>query len=78
MMLTRLFVRCKTWRCGADICLERVPGFYFWGNDLRYEGATPLRVTCGACLKTHRYKLRHVTVRYGGDALGGVPAVVDP
>ncbi len=74
---TRLFVRCRTWRCRADINLEGVPGFYFRGNELRYEGPTPLRVTCSACRKTHQYKLRDVTVRYAGEALGGVPAVLD-
>ena len=78
VMLTRLFVRCRTWRCRADINLEGVPGFYFWGKELRYEGPSPLRVTCGACHKTRTYKLRDVTVRYGGDALRGVNAVVDP
>jgi hypothetical protein len=26
----------------------------------------------------HKYRLSDVTVRYGGDALRGVPAVVDP
>jgi hypothetical protein len=77
-IFTRLFVRCKTWRCRTDVHLDGVPGFYFWANELRYEGPAPLRVTCSACRKTHSYKLSDVTVRYGGDALRGVPAVVDP
>ncbi len=74
---TRLFVRCRTWRCRKDVHLDGVPGFYFWDKELRYEGAVPLRVTCSACGKTHQYKLRDVTVRYGGEALAGVPAVLD-
>ncbi|HUB20568.1 MAG TPA: hypothetical protein VL990_18145 [Acidobacteriaceae bacterium] len=75
---TRLFVRCRTWRCREDINLQDIPGFYFWGKELKYEGPVPLRVTCGACYKTHKYKLKDVTVRYAADALRGVNAVVDP
>lgn len=77
-ILTRLFVRCRTWRCRKDIGLDPVPGFYFWDKELRYEGPVPVRVQCGACRKTHSYKLRDVMVRYGGDAIDGANAIIDP
>lgn len=70
-ILTRLFVRCRTWRCKADLRLDDVPGFYFLGGELVYEGS-PFRLTCPACRKAHRYTLQDVTVRYASEALGGV------
>ena len=33
MMLKRIFAKCKTWRCRAEISLDEIPGFYFYGND---------------------------------------------
>jgi len=71
MKLTRLFVRCSTWRCGTEIRLDHTPGFYFWADELKYVGP-PLRITCSVCHKAHRYNLSDVKVRYGADALGGV------
>jgi hypothetical protein len=73
-ILTRLYVGCKSWRCTADLRLDDVPGFYFIASELIYEGP-PFHLTCPACGKTHRYKLSDVTVRYAGDALGGVMPV---
>jgi hypothetical protein len=77
-IFTRLFVRCRTWRCRKDIGLDPVPGFYFWGAELRYEGPSPLRVTCSACRKSHIYKLSDVMVRQAGDAVAGENALVEP
>ena len=68
MMLIRLFAKCKTWRCKAEISLEETPGFYFWGKELKYEGSS-FRVACKACGKSHRYTLRNVIVYRGGDAI---------
>ncbi len=68
MMLTRLFAPCKSWRCKAEISLDDVPGFYFMGNELKYEGSS-FRLTCKQCGKSHGYKLRDVIVRRGGDAI---------
>ena len=68
MMLTRLFAKCKSWRCPAEVSLDDVPGFYFWGDELKYEGSS-FRLTCKACGKSHTYKLRHVIVRRGADAI---------
>jgi hypothetical protein len=67
-ILTRLFVRCRTWRCGKDISLDDVPGFYFLADELVYEGP-PLSLTCAACGKAHAYQLSDVVVRRGADAL---------
>ena len=68
MMLTRLFVQCKSWRCKAEMNLDDVPGFYFWGDELQYEGSS-FCVACKECGKSHKYKLRNVIVRRGGDAI---------
>jgi hypothetical protein len=67
-ILTRLFVRCRTWRCRKDIPLDKVPGFFFRADELVYEGP-PLALTCAACGKVHQYKLKDVVVRRGADAL---------
>ena len=64
MMLTLLLVRCKSWRCKAEISVENVPGFYFIAKELKYEGS-PFRLTCKECGKSHTYKLRDVIVRRG-------------
>jgi hypothetical protein len=68
MMLTRLFTKCKSWRCKAEIALDGIPGFYFRGDELKYEGSS-FRVACKGCGKSHKYKLRDVIVRRGGDAI---------
>ena len=67
-MLTRLFAKCKSWTCKAEISLDEVKGFYFWGNELKFEGSS-FRVVCKECGKSHKYKLRDVIVRRGADAL---------
>ena len=68
MMLTRLFARCKSWRCKAEIALDRVPGFYFIVDELKYDGSS-FQLACKECGKSHNYKLRDVIVRRGGDAI---------
>jgi hypothetical protein len=68
MMLTRLFAQCKSWRCKAEIRLDDTPGFYFIGNELKYEGSS-FHLACKECGKSHRYKLRDVIVRRGADAI---------
>jgi len=68
MILTRVFAKCKTWRCKAEISLDETPGFYFYGHQLRYD-APDFRATCEKCGKTHSYKLEHVIVRRDADAV---------
>ena len=68
MMVTRLCAKCKTWRCKAEISLGGTPGFYFRGEDLKYEGSS-FRATCKACGKSHRYTLRNGIVYRGGEAV---------
>ncbi len=49
--------------------MNETPGFYFYGHELRYEGASPLRLSCSQCGKSHNYKLRDVIVRPGEEDL---------
>jgi len=69
MTLRRIFAKCKTWRCRAEIRLDDVAGFYFYGDELRYDGP-PFLVTCKECGKCRSYTLQDVIVLRGGDVFG--------
>ena len=68
MELAHLFAKCKSWGCSSEISLDDIPGFYFYGHELRYDAAA-FRVTCRECGKNHKYKLCDVVVCRGEEAL---------
>ena len=68
MELAHLLVNCKSWGCSSEISLDEIPGFYFYGHELRYD-ASSFRVTCQECGKTHKYKMCDVIVHRLAEAV---------